>query len=245
MKHRFLLISSAVVALASAAGCSKKDTQDSSDVTTHGMSMDLSAYSDGTNTTVTSTLHSGDFNSNESVRLTSGDALVLHNGSSTLALNEHDDNTAGGVVVRYQSVLSGVSSGSFVVDFTRTSGESALGNTVVLPPAFNLTAPTGTVSRKNNITLNWDSTGNNYSVEVDLTGDCIYDLTKFVVGEPGNFTINASDVQVIAGHESDICPVTITVKRRIQSSANFAAAFGHTCGSDAQQNRTAVIQSGP
>ena len=244
--HRFLLFSSAVVlGLAFASGCSKKTTTDSGDVTTHGMSMDLSAYSDGSSTQVTATLHVGDFDSNDAVQLTSGDTLVLHAGSSTVSLNEHDDSTAGGTVVRYGTTLAGTNSGSFVVDFTRTSQASALGNSVTLPPPFTLTAPTGTLSRKNSVTVNWDSPGNGYNLEIDVHGDCILDDFKTVVGEPGSYVINGGELQALAGHESDVCPVTVTVTRRIQTNSNFSSAFGQKSGSDAKQYRSATFQSGP
>jgi len=246
MHQRFLLLSTAALTLALAAGCSKKDTTDSSDVTTHGMSMDLSAYSDGSSTTVTATLHVGDSNSNDSVRLTNGETLVLHATPTNITLNEHDDSAPGGTIVRYNTILNGTSSGTFVVDFNRASGAvSALGNSVTLPPPFNLTAPTGTLSRKSSVTLNWDAPGNGYAITVTLDGSCIMHAQKSVVGDPGNFVINGGELTALSGHETEVCPVSVVVERRIQTNSNFSSAFWKLCGSDAKQYRSATFQSGP
>ena len=245
MTKRFLLLSSSLLALALASGCSKKDTQQSNDLTTHAMSMDFSVYANGASAQVTVTLHGGDFDSNESVHLASGDNLVLRVGAASYPLQEHDDDTVGGTVVRYGTSLAGVTDGTFIVDFTRTSGASALGNTLTLPPAFTLTAPTATVSRKSPMTITWDSPGNGYNVEVDFDGNCIEHDVQSVVGEPGSLTINGGELKALAGHEGDTCPVTITVMRRIQTGSGFSSEFGYKRGSDAQQTRTATIQSGP
>lgn len=246
MRFRFLLpCAFAVLSLA----CSKKETTDSADVTTHGMAMDYAVVStDGTSANVRVTLHVGDYDSNQYVRLTNGDTLSLRTGGKTFNLQEHSQGQVGGGVLTYYDTTVPVGAGDFFVDFTRTNGASAINNKITLPAPYTLTAPTGTVSRKSPMTLGWDNVGVGYNIELDIHGDCIFDDFKTVVGEPGSIVVNGGELQPLSGHENDVCPVTITLNRRVkitESGGNFSSEFGHASQRDAQQARNVVFQSGP
>lgn len=247
MRTRFLVAFIPLVVLA--AGCSKKDTLQSTDLTTHGMSLDYKVIDDGTRADVQVYIHAGDANGNEFVQLQPGDNLVLHVGTQTFGFTQNQDApTANGTRTWYQTFVNGVTSGDFVVDFTRTSGASALNNKITLPPSFNLTVPTGTISRKNMLTVQWDGVGTGYDVSLTADGDCIQHQAKSVIGEPGSIVLNAGDLAALAGHENDVCAVTIKVQREIlaqESGGNFSSEFGHTSQRDAVQIRSVTIQSGP
>ncbi|GAC1353631.1 MAG: hypothetical protein NVSMB47_06410 [Polyangiales bacterium] len=244
-----LFLAPLLLASLAATGCSKKETVASSDIATHGMALDVIAKGNGSNTYVFVAVHVGDWNSNSFASLDKGDTLVVHvpgGADRPLQINSSNGKTW------YETTVDGVTAGEFAVDLVRTSAASAKGNRIALPPAFNLTAPpTGTVSRKNPLTVTWDSPGSGYDLSVSLDGDCISHVEKSVVGDPSSFTFNAGDVQPIGGasgtHAKDVCPVTLTVTRRIfaqESGGNFSSELGHQSQRDAQQLRVATFQSG-
>jgi hypothetical protein len=207
------------------------------------MSLDFQVTSNGTKSDVLVGLHVGDHDSNTFASLSSGDALTLHvSGQPDTGLQQQN---LGGKTIYTTSI--NVASGDFIVDFTRTQGASAIGNTLHLPPAFTLTAPTATTSRASPVTVTWNNTGSGYNMNVAWAGDCIFNDKKDLVAgsDPGSFTINAGDIQVLSGHEKDTCVVTLTVRREMKTTAGFSAEFGHTSQAEGDQERVITIQSGP
>ena len=243
-----LFLAPLLLASLAATGCSKKETVASSDIATHGMALDVIAKGNGSNTYVFVAVHVGDWNSNSFASLDKGDTLVLHvpgGADRPLQINSSNGKTW------YETTVDGVTAGEFVVDLVRTSAASAKGNRIALPPPFNITAPTGTVSRKNPFTVTWDAPSSGYDMNVALDGDCISHVEKTADGARSSFTFNTGDVEALGGasgtHAKDVCPVTLTVTRRIfkqESGGNFSSEFGHQSQRDAQQLRVATFQSG-
>src|SRR5260221_8552615 len=112
MRTRSLFLTALFALVATAAfGCSKKETIDSADVTTHGMSLDYQVTSNGSTTDVLVALHVGDHDSNTFASLSAGDALTLHiPGQPDRGLQQQ---TIGGKTIYVANGLT-VVSGDFV-----------------------------------------------------------------------------------------------------------------------------------
>ncbi len=246
LSRRFLLVGLAPLALVTVAatGCSKKESIPSDEVTTKGYSLDFKIMSDGANSTAYVALHVGSYDSNIFATLTSGDNLVLKApGGAVLPLSKVVETLGSSVKTSYIANTN-VVEGTFLVDFTRVQGASALNNSLSLPPGFKLsTTSTGTVSRKNLLTLNWDNKGTDYVIRVEWKGDCIFNDFKDPVGDPGSFTLNSGDIRA-SGDATATCPVTFRVTRKRITSNGFSAEFGHPSNAEGDQYRELTITSG-
>lgn len=225
-----------------ALGCAKKESVDSQDVTTHGMSLELQIVSDGTNNKVEAGLHVGDWQSLVWARLSAGDQLVLEDpkgSKQALPVLVADGKTVYGATL---PAMDGV----FSLDFLRAKGASAFGNKVTVPPAFKLSAP-ATVSRKEALTFTWDAAAGTYQMAYSLNGaSCLTaHSAKSIAGDPGTFTINAGELKAYSGKETESCEVTLKVTRSIVTNSCCSAEFGHPSRAIGRQERVIKFTSAP
>lgn len=237
-----------VLALIAQSACAKQEPVDSCKVATTAMGVEYKVTSDGTSSTVYAALHVGDWDTNTFVGLCSGDALVVHVGGKDYPLQQNKGDSSD--KASYGASLGGVVAGDFVLDYTRASGASAVGNKLSLPPPFMLTGPTGAQSRRSPLTLSWDGAGAGYTITIvieDSPGNtCIHRFTKSVVGDPGNVTLNGGELVAASGHEKDACPLAITVERGIvvqETAGGFSSEFGHRSRREATQVRRSTLSS--
>lgn len=243
MSFRPSLAFAAAALFASLAfGCAKKESVDSQDVTTHGMSLELQIVNDGTNDTVEAGLHVGSFESLVWARLSTGDELVL--------ADPKGDKRALGVVNSSGKTVYGATlpaaDGEFVLDFLRSKGASALGNKVLVPPSFALTAP-ASASRKEALTFTWPPAAGAHQMAYQISGaSCLKAyVEKSIVGDPGTFTISAGDFETYTGKEAESCQVTLTVTRTLTTNACCSAEFGHPSRAIGKQVRVVKFNSIP
>lgn len=234
----------ALVALAAApvlAGCVKRESVESQDVTTHGMSLDYMVTNDGDKTAVYAALHVGSWESATFAKLTTGDQLIINDPTGkqqALAIQQ-----AGGKTW-YAADLTPAQSGEFKLDFIRAKGASALGNKVIVPPAFTVTAPT-TQSRMSALTFSWGAASNG-KMSYTLSGDCIQaHAPKDIIGDPGSFTLNAGEIKAQTGKEMASCQVKLTVTRQLETSPCCSSEFGHPSKGIGRAIRTIAFQSTP
>lgn len=225
-----------------ALGCAKKESVDSQDVTTHGMSLELDVVNDGTNNTVYAALHVGDWESLVWARLSDGDQLILQDpkgGKQALGLVSSDGKTAYGASVPAMD-------GQYLLDFIRAKGASALGNKVTVPPSFTVAAP-ASVSRKEALTFTWAAAAGTHAMAYELSGaSCLQaHSSKTIVGDPGTFTVNAGELQPLSGKESETCQVTVKVTRTITTNSCCSAEFGHVSRALGRQERVFKFNSTP
>jgi len=225
-----------------ALGCAKKESVDSQDVTTHGMSLELDVVNDGTNNKVYAALHVGDWQSLVWARLTTGDQLVLNDpkgGKQALGILVQDGKTA------YGGSLPAMD-GEYALDFLRAKGASALGNKVTVPPSFTLTAP-ASVPRKEALTFTWGAAAGTHQMAYSLSGaSCLSaHASKDIAGDPGSFTINAGELKALSGKETESCEVTLKVTRTITTNSCCSAEFGHPSRALGKQERVFKFTSTP
>ncbi len=224
------------------AACTKKESIDSADVTTHGTSLEFEVTNDGKSSNVYAAIHVGSWESNTWARLSAGDKLILKPPSGdarVLPVTTSADKTS------YGANIAPVVEGTFTLDFVREKGVSALNNTLVVPPPFELTALPAEVPRAEALTLKWNAGTGGYSTSVRLTGDCITLVSKDVTGDPGTFTLNAGEIKPSAGKETQSCVVTVRMTREISSTTCCSAEFGHPSKATGQQLRVATFSSKP
>lgn len=223
-------------------GCAKKESVDSQDVTTHGMSIELEVVSDGANNSVQAGLHVGSWESLVWARLSAGDELILSDPKG--------DKRALGVVNSSGKTVYGVTlpalDGLYSLDFTRAKGASALGNKVLVPPSFALTAP-ATASRKEGLTFTWPAAAGSHQMTYSLsTGSCLRShISKDILGDPGTFTIPAGSIEAFSSKETESCEVTLTVSRTVTTNDCCSAEFGHPSRALGRQTRSFKFTSTP
>ena len=223
-------------------GCAKKESVDSQDVTTHGMSLELQVVGDGANNTVEAGLHVGSWESLVWARLSTGDELIL--------ADPKGEKRVLGVVNSSGKTVYGITlpamDGEFVLDFTRTKGASALGNKVLVPPSFTLTAPSS-VSRKEGLTFTWAAAAGTHEMSYALSsGSCLRShISKDILGDPGTFTIPAGSIEAFSGRDTESCEVTLTVSRTVTTNSCCSAEFGHPSRARGRQTRTFKFTSTP
>lgn len=241
IRSSFALVALAAVPLF-ALGCAKKESVDSQDVTTHGMSLELDVVNDGANNDVYAALHVGDWQSLVWARLSTGDQLIIANPKGekqSLGVVSSDGKTAYGATLPAMD-------GEYTLDFIRAKGASALGNKVTVPPSFTITAP-ASVSRKEALTFTWASATGAHQMAYTLTGaSCLQAHTsKDIIGDPGTFTINAGELKALSGKETESCEVTVKVTRTLTTNTCCSAEFGHTSRALGRQERVFKFTSTP
>jgi hypothetical protein len=238
-----LTVAALVVVPVLSVACVKKESVDSRDVTTHGMSLEFEVKNDGSKTKVEAMLHVGSYETYVYARLSDGEQLILTDPTSdkrALAFTGTQNAAKYGT-----EVSSGA--GDYLLDFLRVKGAaSALGNKVTLPAGFTLKAPTS-APRNQPLTFTWDAaSGNGASMSYSLSGECIQaHIAKDIVGDPGTFTINAGELKPLNGKEMATCRLTLKVVRAIASNLNFSAEFGHKSIGRGIQERTVNFDSVP
>lgn len=245
MTHRSFLGLATLSLVALAAGCTPRETLNSNDVATHGMSLNISANSTGTNTTVEVELHVGSADSKTVAKLTPDDHLILKVAGKPdrLLVEKNNDSYRG----TYYALDVGETSGDFIVDFTRTKGASALGNKMTLPPPFTLLAIPGPISRKEPLIVKWDRADGGHDMTIALDGSCIQTVfARSITGDPGTYTFNAGDIKSNAGQETANCSINIRVARAYNNSNNyFSSEFGQPSKSKASHVRVLAVDSKP
>ena len=240
MRSRTLLTIAGLVAL---NACTKKESVDSRDVTTHGMSLELKVTNDGSKSHVEAALHVGSYQTYTYAKLTEGEQLILTDPSGDKrALSFIGNNDAA----KYGADVA-TSGGSYLLDFIRVKGAaSALGNKVELPAGFTVN-PVGNTSRKEPLTFTWDAAaGTNATMSYSLKGNCIQShLPKSIIGDPGTFTIAGGELQATAGKTDESCVLTLTVTRTVKTNTCCSAEFGHESQAWGSQERTVTFTSTP
>jgi hypothetical protein len=227
--------------LPAAAGCVKKESVDSQDVTTHGMSLEMDVINDGTKSKVYAALHVGSYESLVWAKLSSGDQLIVIDPTGAkqqLSVIYEGNKTA------YGADLAAMD-GEFKLDFIRAKGASALGNKLMVPKAFTLAVSAPAVSRKEMLSFSWGAS-NNGDMAYSLSGPCISaHAPKTITGDPGTFTINAGEIKAVTGKEMETCQLTLKVTRSITSKSCCSAEFGHTSYVRGIQERVITFNSTP
>jgi hypothetical protein len=228
--------------LAPLLACSKKESVDSQDVTTHGMSLEMDVVNDGTKSKVYTALHVGSWESLVWARLSTGDQLIVIDPAGNrqaLSIINQSGKTAYGVDLP-------AADGEFKLDFIRAKGASALGNKVTVPPAFTVAAP-ATHSRKEPLTFTWNAApGSGGVMAYSLSGNCISaHAARTITGDPGTFTINAGDIKAMTGKEMESCQLTLKMTRAIVSNSCCSAEFGHPSRTNGVQERVVTFTSNP
>lgn len=226
-----------------AVACVKKESVDSRDVTTHGMSLELQVKNDGAKSRVEAKLHVGSYKTYTYARLIDGEQLILTDPSmDKRVLAFAGSNDAPEYVAEVNT-----SGGTYVLDFIRVKGAaSALGNKVEVPPAFTVNVPTS-APRNQPLTFTWDAaSGSGAAMSYTLRGDCIQShISKEIIGDPGTFTINAGELKALAGKENATCKLTLTVVRSKSTNACCSAEFGHESMARGIQERVVAFDSVP
>lgn len=220
--------------------CAKKESVDSQDVTTHGMSLEMDVVNDGTKSKVYAALHVGSWQSLVWAKLSEGDRLIVVDpkGNSQQLTVVYDANKTA-----YGAELPAMD-GQWKLDFIRAKGASALGNVTTVPPAFTLGVSAPSISRKEPITFTWNAASG--SMAYALSGPCISaHASRSIVGDPGTFTINAGDIKAMSGKENDTCQLTLKVTRAVTSDACCSAEFGQPSRTNGVQERVITFESKP
>ena len=240
MSMRTVLILAVLGSALAPLGCVKKESVDSQDVTTHGMSLEMDVINDGTKSKVYVALHVGSWQSLVWAKLSTGDQLVVIDPAGNrqeLKVTYSGNKTAYGVELPAMA-------GDFKLDFTRAKGASALGNKTTVPAPFTLAVSAPSVSRKEALTFTWGAASG--SMGYSLSGSCISShVPKTIVGDPGTFTINAGELKALAGKENETCQLTLKVTRSATSDACCSSEFGHPSHSNGVQERVINFESKP
>jgi hypothetical protein len=228
-----------------AIGCKPTPAVDSSDVATHGMSMEVRAISDGTSTDLSVKLWVGDAaNRGTLVTLSKDDSLQLTQPSMQV-LGITGEDGQGKI---YGATLAALDASTISIDLKRAKAASALGNSVNMPPAFTLTGPTGmSVSRAGTTTIGWNRADGSHSMRLTVRGDCLETLDKTITGDPGTYVFNAGDIKPFCDAKAkDSCSASLTLTRELNNSGTtFSAEFGHASVGYAAQTRTLAFTSSP
>lgn len=235
----------AAFGLAFGMGCKPTPAVDSTDVATHGMSLQVESVSNGSDTSLKVWVWVGDADKKGTIAtLVSGDQLMLKEPTSLARVLNTVDTQGQGYI--YGASLPALDGDRLVIDFTRSKSASALGNSVTMPPAFTLTGPSGTtVKRSEMAKVQWNAGTGSYSMHVAVDGDCLDHQEKSIAGDPGSFVFNAGEIQTITdARKNDSCAATITVYRDI-TTGTFSAEFGHTSTALTRQVRSISFTSAP
>lgn len=129
--------------------------------------------------------------------------------------------TAGTETKDLQSVSNGVYEGTFAtgkaveltVNFDRVEDEDAPSSKGTLPPPFNLLEPASTdkLSRAgDDLVITWDPVPNVQGT-VDVSGSCIFSVTKDVSGEAGSLTLAKGEIQNLDDKKPETCPLDVNI----------------------------------
>jgi hypothetical protein len=182
MKTKPIILFATVLASVALGGCSRETTS-SANIRTPGIAalIDVTA-TDSTNSTVHVELRVGGSSSNTFVNLESGDKLTASAGDVVKDLRS--DDAAGEYEAEFATAAAGT---EFKVMFEREVDEDALGNRGTMPAPFEITGvPTTTPSRVNDdIVITWDPAESGASMEIEVTGSCIFSKPIDVPGDKG------------------------------------------------------------
>lgn len=93
------------------------------------------------------------------------------------------------------------------------AGASAPSTRLTLPPAFEVVAPGGGVSRSKEITLTWSPPDATRAMSLEATGACIATFARTLSHDPGTFTIQPADLFAKPGEQLQPCELVLTFRR--------------------------------
>lgn len=210
MKTKPIILFATVLASVAVGGCSRETTS-SANIRTPGIAalIDVTA-TDSTSSTVHVELRVGGSSSNTFVNLESGDKLTASAGDDVKDMRS--DDTAGEYEAEFATAAAGT---EFKVMFERDVDEDALGNRGTMPAPFEITGvPTTTPSRVNDdIVITWDPAESGASMELEVTGTCIFSKTIDVPGDKGTHTIAKGTLESTGGDMPKECDLEVTMTR--------------------------------
>ncbi len=121
---------------------------------------------------------------------------------------------------------------------------SAPSTRLTLPPAFDVVAPTTTVSRASAITLTWSPTDATREMSLEATGACIQTLDRTLSHDPGTFTLQPADLFAKPGEQLQPCELVLTL-RRAGGAVAFDPALGPGGRATLTQERVVRIATTP
>ncbi len=210
MKHRISLLILLLIAPSTSAlvGCSSQKPTDSRDIATADIRVTVAATDVATpspHTHLVATLGGPGAN----VTLVDGDRVDVTLAGTTQTLIA----VSGAYGVAYAGDFppsGGVALFTFLRAGSRTDDQSVIGSFVV-PPPFPLTAPTGDVSRKTDLTFTWPIGPGGYATRLTITGTCFFGLGRELAADLGTYTLNAGELRAATGHEGETCVGTIAL----------------------------------
>lgn len=211
---------------AAPAGCQEVG---SGAVMTSSMYADLSVLGMGDGTSrVRAALRIGSMQSATFVELQPGDTLTAVSGAKTQKLERTADPLGG---FYYTGAFTGDLPGTpFTIAFTRQSDVSAPNSQTVLPSQVTHLMPlAGTaVSRSRNFQLSWDviagATGD--TVDISLTGACIFGLSLLGQPDTGQAVISANQIKADPVDPTATCDMQIIVARKRKGTVDPAFGAG-------------------
>jgi len=206
--------------------------------------LEATSYDGGT-AIVSALLRRGPTYSGERVELEAGDTLTAATPGEAIPLVEAAPNGAPDYVGRLTNAPGGT---AITFDFERSAGVSAPTSTVTLPGALEITSPeVATVFSRSAdaITVVWEPPSPDDSVQITLSGECIYTDTQDMVSDTGWYTFPAG---ALDSGDSGFnpraapCDAQLTVRRIVSGELDLAFAEGVVTG---VQKRTRSIRLDP
>lgn len=212
-------------ALALFAPLAACESVESKDTLTDGLFASLTAVAGGTGVThASATLKVGGATSNTYVELVEDDVLTVTSGELTetlLAMNIGDYFTYGA------DLDVDAADTPFTFAFTRSVDAGAPESAVSLPSPFAITGPAANsvFSRAADpLVVTWGDANSPDAVQVQISGDCIFDHFVAVDGDPGTLTIEPGTLLPVDEENPQACAAKVVVERRRDGTLD--AGFG-------------------
>lgn len=231
-----------IAALAALAlfGC---NTASSTDLKTSGLHASITGTAEGLGpTSISTTLQLGQL-STTFVALGGSDELVATSGTDTKTLSKTD--ILG--LISYNGTVAGDDEGkSITVALNRGAEDvSAPSSVMTLPAKFQITAPVANAifaRGKDPIEVKWDVSGKPEPLTLELSGNCIEDITKTVT-DNGAFVIAAVDIKGKKDRMTETCDLTLKMKRTREGTLD--KAYGKGGSVRGVQLRSVALKSTP
>lgn len=214
------------------------ETVDSKNIRTAGIAALLRA--DATTdsaTVVTATLKVGGASSNTYVDLAGGDRIFATGGDSRV---EMQSQGAGKYEAEFNTAAADT---EFLVDLQREEDDDAPASVGKLPGPFSMVVPNMTMSRAKDIVITWAPAGTNDAMTIELTGNCIFNRTIDVPGDPGMHTITGGTLVSVKADMPENCDVNVEMKRTRKGTAD--SIFDSESSFILTQTRTGTFTSEP
>ena len=211
-----LLLSTAALTIALAAGCS--EDVDSDDVATDAIYANFSVNAEGDGAShVLATLRVGGPSSNTYLDLTDYDSLMASVNDTAKGMTQ----SGNAYVTTFPFDAEDT---PFRVSFLRShapdaecAGVSAPNSTVTLPRPFSITAPAqdASISRASDLTFTWSDSGESDDMSWALDGPCIQYMADSIENDNGSFTI-PEDTILLVSTAMTSCTATLRIYRTRQ-----------------------------